>query len=58
MFPLAFGVATPVQAVLVAGHLRREFLRPGGLLTTPWPAASCQNAPTPGPRSNTWPSWA
>jgi len=34
VYPLAFGVATPAQATLVAGTLRREFLKPGGLLTT------------------------
>ena len=34
VFPLAYGVATPAQAALVAGTLRRDFLRPGGLLTT------------------------
>ena len=45
VFPLAFGVATPVQAVLVAGHLRREFLRPGGLLTTPVASGQQWDAP-------------
>jgi alpha,alpha-trehalase len=34
VFPLAFGVATAAQAAQVAGHLEKEFLRPGGLLTT------------------------
>jgi alpha,alpha-trehalase len=45
VFPLAFGVATPVQAVLVAGQLRREFLRPGGLLTTPIASGQQWDAP-------------
>lgn len=34
VFPLAFGVATAAQADQVASHLEKEFLRPGGLLTT------------------------
>jgi alpha,alpha-trehalase len=34
MFPLTYGVATPRQARAVAQRLEREFLRPGGLLTT------------------------
>ncbi|MDJ0364062.1 alpha,alpha-trehalase TreA [Hymenobacter sp. H14-R3] len=44
-FPLAFGVATPAQASQVAGHLRQEFLRPGGLLTTPVPSGQQWDAP-------------
>ncbi len=35
VFPLAFGVATPAQASQTAQRLESEFLRPGGLLTTP-----------------------
>jgi alpha,alpha-trehalase len=45
VFPLAYGVATPAQAALVAGHLRREFLRPGGLLTTPVASGQQWDAP-------------
>ncbi|RZK52832.1 MAG: alpha,alpha-trehalase TreA, partial [Hymenobacter sp.] len=45
VFPLAFGVATPAQATQVAGHLRQEFLRPGGLLTTPVHSGQQWDAP-------------
>lgn len=45
VFPLAFGVATPAQAGQVAQHLRQEFLRPGGLLTTPVPSSQQWDAP-------------
>ncbi len=45
VFPLAFGVATPAQAAQVAQHLRQEFLRPGGLLTTPVPSGQQWDAP-------------
>jgi alpha,alpha-trehalase len=45
VFPLAFGVATPTQAGQVAQHLRQEFLRPGGLLTTPVPSGQQWDAP-------------
>ena len=45
VFPLAFGVATPAQAGQVAQHLRQEFLRPGGLLTTPVPSGQQWDAP-------------
>ena len=45
VFPLAFGVATPAQAAAVAGHLQREFLRPGGLLTTPVASGQQWDAP-------------
>jgi alpha,alpha-trehalase len=44
-FPLAFGVATPAQAKLVAQHLQNEFLRPGGLLTTTNPSGQQWDAP-------------
>ncbi len=45
VFPLAFGVATPAQAGQVAQHLRQEFLRPGGLLTTPVHSGQQWDAP-------------
>ena len=45
VFPLTYGVATPAQAALVAGHLRREFLRPGGLLTTTLASGQQWDAP-------------
>ena len=45
VFSLAFGVATPAQASQVARHLRQEFLRPGGLLTTPVPTGQQWDAP-------------
>jgi len=35
VYPLALGLATKEQASRVAAGLRRDFLRPGGLLTTP-----------------------
>ncbi|WP_046246992.1 alpha,alpha-trehalase TreF [Hymenobacter terrenus] len=35
VFPLALGVATAAQAKQAAQRLQTEFLRPGGLLTTP-----------------------
>jgi alpha,alpha-trehalase len=44
-FPLAFGVATPDQAQKVAQHLKNEFLRPGGLLTTTNPSGQQWDAP-------------
>ncbi|HEX4269737.1 MAG TPA: alpha,alpha-trehalase TreA [Rhizomicrobium sp.] len=34
VYPLYFGIATPVQAHAIADGLRRAFLRPGGLATT------------------------
>jgi alpha,alpha-trehalase len=34
VFPLTYGVATVAQARLVAQGLQKDFLRPGGLLTT------------------------
>ena len=34
VFPLEFGLATPVQATRVAAGLRTRFLKPGGLATT------------------------
>lgn len=34
MYPLAFELATPAQAKLVAAGLQRDFLKPGGLVTT------------------------
>ncbi|WP_460582072.1 alpha,alpha-trehalase TreA [Hymenobacter arcticus] len=45
VFPLAFGVATPAQASQVASHLQQEFLRPGGLLTTPVHSGQQWDAP-------------
>ena len=45
MFPLTFGVATPAQGAQVARHLQAEFLRPGGLLTTPGPVGQQWDAP-------------
>ncbi|GAB3241810.1 alpha,alpha-trehalase TreA [Hymenobacter seoulensis] len=34
VFPLEFGIATPAQARRVAKGLQRDFLQPGGLVTT------------------------
>ncbi len=34
VYPLAFELATPAQASLVAAGLQRHFLKPGGLVTT------------------------
>ncbi|MCC3154270.1 alpha,alpha-trehalase TreF [Hymenobacter sp. BT770] len=34
VYPLAFGLATPVQATRVAKELKSNFLRPGGLVTS------------------------
>jgi alpha,alpha-trehalase len=34
VYPLAFGLASPAQAKLVAKGLKANFLRPGGLVTT------------------------
>ncbi|UOG74634.1 alpha,alpha-trehalase TreF [Hymenobacter tibetensis] len=34
VFPLAFGVATPRQATVIAAGLKADFLKDGGLLTT------------------------
>ena len=45
VYPLAFGVATPAQAGQVAQVLRQEFLRPGGLLTTPVHSGQQWDAP-------------
>ena len=45
VFPLAFGVATPQQAQQVARRLQTEFLRPGGLLTTPTASGEQWDAP-------------
>ena len=45
VFPLAFGVATPMQAKQAAQRLQTEFLRPGGLLTTANHSAQQWDAP-------------
>ncbi len=43
--PLALGLATPAQAQQVATGLRRDFLRPGGLVTTPLRTGQQWDAP-------------
>jgi alpha,alpha-trehalase len=48
-YPLAFGVATPAQAHAVARRLRREFLKPGGFVTTRVASGQQWDAP------NGWP---
>ena len=49
VYPLAFGLATPAQARAVAERLRREFLKPGGFVTTPVNSGQQWDAP------NGWP---
>ena len=45
VFPLALGLATPAQAKLVAAGLERDFLKPGGLVTTPLRTSQQWDAP-------------
>ncbi|MDO7873812.1 alpha,alpha-trehalase TreF [Hymenobacter sp. ASUV-10] len=45
VFPLAYGVATPSQARQVAQGLQKDFLRPGGLLTSLVPSGQQWDAP-------------
>ena len=45
VYPLALGLATPAQARQVAAGLRRELLRPGGLVTTPLRTGQQWDAP-------------
>jgi alpha,alpha-trehalase len=47
--PLYFGLATPEQGRAVAGRLEREFLQPGGFVTTLIPSGQQWDAP------NGWP---
>ncbi len=49
VYPLAFGLATPAQARAVAERLRREFLKPGGFVTTTVNSGQQWDAP------NGWP---
>ncbi|MEH0157812.1 alpha,alpha-trehalase TreF [Limibacter armeniacum] len=34
VYPLCFGIATPEQASEVATHIKKDFLKPGGVVTT------------------------
>jgi alpha,alpha-trehalase len=45
VFPLTFGIATQPQARLLAKGLQRDFLKPGGLLTTPQASGQQWDAP-------------
>ncbi|GAC1377050.1 MAG: alpha,alpha-trehalase TreA [Hymenobacter sp.] len=45
VYPLTLGLATPAQAKRVAAGLQREFLRPGGLVTTPLRTGQQWDAP-------------
>src|SRR5207244_2107784 len=47
--PLYFGLATPEQGRAVAARLEREFLKPGGFVTTLIPSGQQWDAP------NGWP---
>ena len=45
MYPLFFKLATPQQATACAATLRKNFLRPGGLVTTPYNTGQQWDAP-------------
>src|SRR4029077_14388826 len=49
VYPLYFGLATPEEARQVGGELEREFLKPGGFVTTLIPSGQQWDAP------NGWP---